>query len=734
MLLQKYYNHTGQFITSMPALLKKNISYLLLTLLAISWPGFNARAGVGFDRQRAETEQLRLLSQAASRADSLTVTWNLFDIALGTARRKYIDSVWKLARETNDTTAILEAARQRANQYMTNDSVLDGIRHEIGQYPESNDRNETLLFVDMLRIRRNVTSGSDRQVRERLSALMEHYDSEPPVDTGERVRLLYALCLYLERTTHGELLGKYLDRLDGLLSHMHLPNRAVRNLFYTHAAIAYARNDNYARVIDIDRKMLATMDTLREYYRANGRVFKNYQTNRYSCYRRLLGSYPLLTRRQIDNYYDSIKAIASENRQVAYDLQQSPRATIYYLMATGRPTEALPLLRQYISPEAGDLYRRQLLEAAIEAADAAGDNNTQLQASMALNKLLRQNAHARSRQSHRELQLFNDLAELRAENSLLEAENTAAAQKSSRRILIWAGISLLVLSGLLLLLFGQYRRARQLTEKLANSNKRLRQERDNLRHAQQELIVARDQAAAADRIKTDFVNSVSHEISAPLTTIMEYTRLIVDCIPPEKAKYLERFANTVNFNARMVLSLVKEVLDVAAIDNDKISIDRQPVSVHHLCSMAADTIFEGGQPSNPNIKAIVNPEHKPDTLVLTDCHRAVQVLMNLLANAEKFTDKGTVTLDYETDNERGEVRFSVTDTGSGIPEGMEDVIFLRFRQLDTSRGGIGLGLHIVRRLTGILGGKVWVDTSWRRGARFILSLPMALPTPRNQKG
>lgn len=120
--------------------------------------------------------------------------------------------------------------------------------------------------------------------------------------------------------------------------------------------------------------------------------------------------------------------------------------------------------------------------------------------------------------------------------------------------------------------------------------------------------------------------------------------------------------------------------------------------------------------------------------MLTDCHRAVQVLMNLLANAEKFTDKGTVTLDYETDNERGEVRFSVTDTGSGIPEGMEDVIFLRFRQLDTSRGGIGLGLHIVRRLTGILGGKVWVDTSWRRGARFILSLPMALPTPRNQKG
>ena len=167
--------------------------YLLLTLLAISWPGFNARAGVGFDRQQAEAEQLRLLSQAASRADSLTVTWNLFDIALGTARRKYIDSVWKLARETNDTTAILEAARQRANQYMTNDSVLDGIRHEIEQYPESNDRNETLLFVDMLRIRRNVTSGSDRQVRERLSALMEHYDSEPPVDTGERVRLLLSL-------------------------------------------------------------------------------------------------------------------------------------------------------------------------------------------------------------------------------------------------------------------------------------------------------------------------------------------------------------------------------------------------------------------------------------------------------------------------------------------------------------------------------------------------------------
>lgn len=111
--------------------------------------------------------------------------------------------------------------------------------------------------------------------------------------------------------------------------------------------------------------------------------------------------------------------------------------------------------------------------------------------------------------------------------------------------------------------------------------------------------------------------------------------------------------------------------------------------------------------------------------VNTDKLRASQIFMNLLGNAQKFTEKGSITIDYDVNNEAGTVDVSVTDTGIGIPNGLEEMIFSRFYQVDSSVQGVGLGLFIVRRIAELIGATVRVDASYRSGARFVVTLPLA---------
>ena len=100
-----------------------------------------------------------------------------------------------------------------------------------------------------------------------------------------------------------------------------------------------------------------------------------------------------------------------------------------------------------------------------------------------------------------------------------------------------------------------------------------------------------------------------------------------------------------------------------------------------------------------------------------------QVLINLLDNARKFTERGTITLDYQHDTSNNTVSFTVTDTGIGIPRAQEEDMFTRFRKLNSNAKGYGLGLYISRLIASLLGGTLKVDSAYRTGARFILTIP-----------
>lgn len=263
-----------------------------------------------------------------------------------------------------------------------------------------------------------------------------------------------------------------------------------------------------------------------------------------------------------------------------------------------------------------------------------------------------------------------------------------------------------------------------MTANLQKSTERLRKERNELRDTRSELIVARDRAQNAEKLKDEFIDNISHEIKVPLNAVSEYTRLIVDCIPDNKNSYLQRFANIVELNTSLVLRLVDDLLEISSLEHDNMSVNVTGTSVYRIAQVAIDSIFETGFSARTQIKVIFNPAQKPDEIINTDGQRVVQVLINLLSNARKFTEKGAITLDYSIDRDAGKITFSVTDTGCGIPEGREEMIFGRFNKLDTSAAGSGIGLYISRLIARLLGGSITIDKSYRRGARFLFVIPV----------
>ena len=253
---------------------------------------------------------------------------------------------------------------------------------------------------------------------------------------------------------------------------------------------------------------------------------------------------------------------------------------------------------------------------------------------------------------------------------------------------------------------------------------KLHKENEELTEARKADAEQLEKVRADDKTKSDFVNNMCHEVQTPLAAISEYTRLIVDCIADAKRPYLDRFANIVDLNARLVQTIVNDVLDMASLEHGNMAIRLEPSSVHNMCLLALDNVFENEESYKPGIKVLFNTAKLPDVSVLTDSQRVVQVLINLLKNAEKFTDSGTITLDYKVEPDAGRIVFSVTDTGIGIPNGQEEAIFNRFRQLDINAGGCGLGLYISRLIATLLNAIVKVDTSYRKGARFLFILPL----------
>lgn len=240
-----------------------------------------------------------------------------------------------------------------------------------------------------------------------------------------------------------------------------------------------------------------------------------------------------------------------------------------------------------------------------------------------------------------------------------------------------------------------------------------------------QLVVARERAEESDMLKSAFLANMSHEIRTPLNAIVGFSSLMQseELSQEERAEYCDIVVN----NSEMLLTLLNDILDISSLECGKIRFNYASEEIVQICQHALMTTAHTRQ---EGVKGRF--ECAVDSFMLTtDAHRLSQILINLLTNAGKFTSEGSITLGVEIDKEHGEVLFSVTDTGPGIPPDKQEMVFNRFEKLEgNKKKGTGLGLAICRQIAVIIGGRIWVDPTYTGGARFIFAHPLDIGTGR----
>jgi PAS domain S-box-containing protein len=242
----------------------------------------------------------------------------------------------------------------------------------------------------------------------------------------------------------------------------------------------------------------------------------------------------------------------------------------------------------------------------------------------------------------------------------------------------------------------------------------------------QKYLLAKDKAEESDRLKTVFLQNMSHEIRTPMNAIMGFSDLLIKNFN-DKEK-LQKFTSIIRQRSSDLLELINDILDLSKIETGQLPVNLEECDINVLFAELYEFFLIHRQKINKtHIELQFVPGGEPQlTHIYTDKGKLKQIFINLIHNAFKFTTEGKIRFGYKSD-ENNNITFYVSDTGIGIPKEKHDLIFHRFMQIDTHSnqelGGTGLGLAIVKGLIGLLGGEIFLDSTFGVGSTFYFNIP-----------
>jgi signal transduction histidine kinase/CheY-like chemotaxis protein/HAMP domain-containing protein len=264
-------------------------------------------------------------------------------------------------------------------------------------------------------------------------------------------------------------------------------------------------------------------------------------------------------------------------------------------------------------------------------------------------------------------------------------------------------------------------------EELQQQAEELQQQSEELLEQNAELEAQRSHVEEANRLKSAFMSNMSHELRTPLNSIMALSHVLLmqarQKLSQEEGKYLE----IIERNGRGLLALINDILDLSKIESGRFDINPKPLSLASIIEIIIERLEPLAREKGIEIKVDI-PEYLPS--IVSSEERVHQILQNIMGNAVKFTERGSITVSVCHDTQK--VYIKIADTGIGIANEDLPYIFKEFRQVDSSSsrryGGTGLGLAIAFKAARLLGGKISVESELGKGTIFTLTLPIEWPT------
>lgn len=413
--------------------------------------GLSREAGAVSYQAAADSLMTQLKFQKTA-DDSLKMLYDIFDAS--DQRNKVLPGkmVLELAKRTNNQLALIDFIPQVTSLVVRDSLMMEEMLNYAKLIEEPDHAKTVRLFILVKRAAEEANYIPDSELREVLLKYARE-DMTPRGDFYEDILDLYRMVIFLGTTKRGNLYLEYLTRLEDMIAKIPLDFGYLLNLYYTTAANFHTRNGNYAKAVEMDKKILKIIANLEKRYRDMGRHYRDYSRYYYICYRRMLCNYEALSLDEIKDLHAKCALLAESDPEVAADFYGEGRPTIYRLMAFKDYKEVVPRIKKALPVVKDNAMRRRLLGMLVAAADSIHDDATLLTALKDYNNMLITAIDEQSAEAYSELQTRYDLNLLQNEKERLAMEKKEAEVATSQRVISVALAGVLILVVALMFLY-----------------------------------------------------------------------------------------------------------------------------------------------------------------------------------------------------------------------------------------------------------------------------------------
>lgn len=678
---------------------KMKLYFPFILYLFISYPI------LAFNTKNEVDSMERLLVKHPPYLEHVRLLRNLIDLAPSNHNINkdiiyYSKLLFQLGKDNNDEYVQLEALRNMVNNDLGK-QVLSYIRIA-KNLPINNMQKENVAYMEYEYTLKTLDYENEKTKGNRVLEMIHSYRTEKNKDIYIQVEELFNLCAVMSSISMDNIYSDYINKLGKLIEKLPADGRSILpDVYYVLAANFFFHKGMQKEALAADRHLLAMVPKMEAKYREEGRIFKKTDVYQYISYRRMLAYSSILTPKEIDEALDVIKRLARGNKEIAEEVYgPTSIVMIRYNMSLKRYADAKSFLdRALASTDPSEKWmKNECLLYRIFVGKMMHEGQTLLPYMMLYTEMLEGEREAEIAKESKELQVLHNVNDLTQQVNELNLEKKQA-------FLNFAILVIVIILFFLVITF----RSLMSSKKLAKS----------LQRSKEELMEARNQAEKSSKLKSLFIQNMSHQIRTPLNAIVGFTHIIVDNKGTLSEEDNKQFVSLVDENNELLLSIVSDVLYAGELESGEQTFVYEPVSSNMVCSTAVDHtkhfVKDGVEMKFVN--------HADDFSFSSDYHKVELLLIHYLTNAAKFTKKGEIVLDYEINEYEKKIIFSVTDTGSGIPIDKADIIFQRFEKLNDNEVGTGLGLHICNLIAQSLKGEVKLDISYQGGSRFLFIHP-----------